>query len=332
MDVANSAFYDGLKQNKSIDSLDIWFRSDDPGVIVGVGQKILEAYQENSSHLTEISINCADLQNGAGDRLVAATLRRCTNIKQIDLYRCSITDEQLLPIVDAIREHSSLERLSLTGNMIGSAGCGVLATLLEDQNYNLQMLRLNSNRINIEGATILANGLANNTRLRELWLYNNPIDRNMMDSFAKLLCNMSSINDTYSSNHTLDKLTLHISRGDELDSLLQLNGDTNKSHVAIKKILKYHPFIDMEPLFEWNVEGEGERDLKALPYIAAWFDRAREAVAGEERGGSCNIEKRKLTAIYQFAKAMPLMFVPSSHAKGGDNKRKRDDHDQLIQP
>ena len=86
----------------------------------------------------------------------------------------------------------------------------------------------------------------------------------------------------------------------------------------------------MEPLFEWNMEGEGERDLKALPYVAAWFDRAREAVAGEERGGSCNIEKRKLTAIYQFAQAMPLMFVPSSHAKGGDNKRKRDDHDQLA--
>ena len=115
----------------------------------------------------------------------------------------------------------------------------------------------------------------------------------------------------------------------QLDSLLELNEGTDKGHVTIKKILKYHPFIDMEPLFEWNVEGEGERDLKALPYIAAWFDRAREAVADEERGGSCNIEKRKLTAIYQFAKAMPLMFVPASHAKGGDkigvtNKRKWD--------
>ena len=37
----------------------------------------------------------------------------------------------------------------------------------------------------------------------------------------------------------------------------------------------------------------------------------------------------KLSAIYQFAQAMPLMFVPASHVKGGDkiggtNKRKWD--------
>ena len=39
---------------------------------------------------------------------------------------------------------------------------------------------------------------------------------------------------------------------------------------------------------------------------------------------SYNIGERKLSAIYQFAKAMPLLFVPVPHGKGGDNKRKRD--------
>ena len=37
----------------------------------------------------------------------------------------------------------------------------------------------------------------------------------------------------------------------------------------------------MEALFEWKMEGEGERDLKALPFVVAWFERAGAVRAGE---------------------------------------------------
>jgi hypothetical protein len=80
----------------------------------------------------------------------------------------------------------------------------------------------------------------------------------------------------------------------------------------------------MEPLFKWNLEGEGERDLKALPYVLAWFERAVEAVADDEEGEAYNIGEQKLSAMYQFAKALPLLFVPASHTnKDSNNKRKR---------
>ena len=82
------------------------------------GRKYLEAYQENNN-LTELWINNADLQNG-GDRIVAATLRNSTSLKHIDLYDCNITDEQLQPMADAIREHRSLEKLFLRDNRIGN--------------------------------------------------------------------------------------------------------------------------------------------------------------------------------------------------------------------
>ena len=62
-----------------------------------------------------------------------------------------------------------------------------------------------------------------------------------------------------------------------------------------------------------NMEGDGERDLKALPYVVAWFDRAEEAVAGYEDVESYNIRAKMLSAIYQFACDMPLLFVPASH-------------------
>ena len=147
----------------------------------------------------------------------------------------------------------------------------------------------------------------------------------MADNFNKLLCNATSICHTYSSNHTLEKVVFTHQNPSKLDSLLDLNEGTNKINVAIKKILKFHPNIVMEPLFEWNMEGEGERDLKALPYVVASFNRAEQAVEGDEEGGSYNIDERKLTSIYQFAKAMPLLFVPAPHDKEGDNKRKRCD-------
>ena len=82
----------------------------------------------------------------------------------------------------------------------------------------------------------------------------------------------------------------------------------------------------MEPLFEWNMEGEAECNLKALPYVLSWFERAEGAIADEEGRESYNIERRKLDAFYQFAQAMPLLFVPASHTKEENNKRKRGDN------
>ena len=73
-------------------------------------------------------------------------------------------------------------------------------------------------------------------------------------------------------------------------ALLKLNRGRSKSHVAIKKILMNEPNMNMEPFFNWNMEGEGERDLKALPYVISWFEKAGEAVADDEGGEeSCNI-------------------------------------------
>ena len=57
-----------------------------------------------------------------------------------------------------------------------------------------------------------------------------------------------------------------------------MNEETNKSHVAIRKILKYHPNIDMKPLFEWGANEDGEQTLKALPHVVDRFERAKEAV------------------------------------------------------
>ena len=79
----------------------------------------------------------------------------------------------------------------------------------------------------------------------------------------------------------------------------------------------------MKPLFEWDADGE--QTLKALPFVIDWFGRAEEAVAGDQDREDYHIENRKLSAIYQFAMAMPLLIVPASNIKEESKKRKRDD-------
>ena len=207
-----------------------------------------------------------------------------------------------------------LEKLSLHGNMIGNAGCHALATLLADTNCNLKLLNLQTNQIGTDGATAIANSLANNTKLMNLTLEGNQIDQSAVGIFCTVLCNTSSVTGTYHSNHKLKKLVLSDEQEeqdvDHLATVLDLNKGTNKSHVAIRKILKYHPNIDTEPLFEWD--SDGELTLKALPHVVDWFERAKEAAAGDGDREDYHVEERQLSAIFQFAKSMPLLLEPIS--------------------
>ena len=276
----------------------------------------MKVYQTNKN-LTNFSLwHCNIAQNG-GDQIIANTFRNCINLKYVFLSCCGINDEQIVTIFEAIRGHTSLVDLSLTDNAIGNRACETIAALLEDPHCNLCLLNLYNNEIDIEGATIIANSLANNTNLKRLILGHNPIDQSsLLEVLSKAVCNTTSINSTYSSNHTLEDKDMNYT-GAHLASVLRMNNSANKSHVAIKKILQYHPFIDMEPLFNLD----GENNLKALPYAVDWFERAKIAVAEERRGyyynvdqnmiSAIHIDQRKLSAIYQFARAMPLLFVPS---------------------
>ena len=80
----------------------------------------------------------------------------------------------------------------------------------------------------------------------------------------------------------------------------------------------------MSQLYDWD-SGD-DQTLKALPYVVAWFERGREAIAEltMTQRESCYLNKRELSAIYQFARAMPLLFIPPSHTKAEGTKRKRD--------
>lgn len=148
--------------------------------------------------------------------------------------------------MSAIRD-SSLIHLDLCANLISNVGCERIGTLLKDPNSKLQML--DPGNINNEGAAIIANNLANNTKLQKLYLDNpvvNEIDPSLVeDIYIELICNTSSVNGMHNSNHTLEILDLgrvnqvHRVSHLQLNSLLELKeGNKQKTCCNQKDIGK----------------------------------------------------------------------------------------------
>ena len=239
----------------------------------------------------------------------------------------TITDDVVGAMVDALGSLSSLKLLDLAANRsITTQGWKTFANLLRSPTCMLKKLDLFENSIDDDTLATFANALVHNRSLSALLLgANEDITERGWAPFKNVICDTSSIDATYSSNHTLRQLLNDCweyqeendeSLPQDLVELLNMNRYNSPSDAARLKIIQYHHNIDMEPFFEWG--SEDERSLKALPFVVAWFDKAEEA------GGADDIGKKKLSSIYQFAQAMPLMFVPTFHIKGGDNKRKRE--------
>ena len=242
-------FYDGLRRNSTIQTLTLHCNF---ALLGDVGNGVLSAYRENSNHLTHLYILRANLQQNEAEH-IALTLRSCTNLSHINLCVGNINGQKLVLMVEALRGQSSLERLYLNNNSIGNNGCEALATLLRHPNCNLQEIQISENNIGNEGAITLAGSLANNTKLKKIFLTDNPIDPSVAGIFCNLLCNTTSIDSIYSSNHTL--CGLHFgwsigSVGHGLSQLLGINSKTNKRHVATKKILKYNN-LDMQQEYKF---------------------------------------------------------------------------------
>jgi len=328
LDTTNKRFYNGIRHNSTITDLFLSAINFGDISITNVVLEVLGACQEKNI-LTKLLIKEMPLVSSAEENRFIESLRGFKNLRELAFMHSNISDVQLLPIVEAIRGHTLLERLNLLHNNIGNTGCEALATL-----RNLTFLNIADNDITNEGMIAFANSISENNNLLELDLDDdysaNPFDfRVVADDFCTSLCNTSSINDIYLSNHTLDTIHSYQNTGYKLVSLLVLNKSTNKRHVAIKKILLYYPHnIDMEPLFDLSVEEvDSERDLKALPHVISWFETAKDAISSvqfpvRKKLSANDLERRKLSAIYQFVTAMPMLFVPATQNKGVDKKRK----------
>ena len=151
--------------------------------------------------------------------------------------------------------------------MISTRGWQSLATILEAPNSHLEELYIYHNNVDDQAAIAFVGALTNNHTLCSLDLDENPsITTIGWQSFSKTLCNTSTVNSTFLSNHTLNYLGANAITNETIEPLLELNARDDKKEVAVIKILQSHSDFDMLPFFEW--------EFKVLPLVLSWLDRA----------------------------------------------------------
>ena len=189
------------------------------------------------------------------------------------LYNNGFSDEAMTHLSNALANNCVLRHLNLGRNdEITISGWKAFAAVLQHPNSALETVHLDRNHIDDNVLVTLANSLMHSTVLKELFL--DDLDRSIItvtgwDAFSNALCNKTSIDATFNSNHTLQRF-FHQERHEAqlptyLILLLRLNRELTKVEAARWKILQVHfsgafnmqPFIDM--------------DLKALPHAIAWM-------------------------------------------------------------
>jgi len=131
---------------------------------------------------------------------------------------------------------------------------------------NLETLCIQYNHIGDEGALAFATALVNNNTLKALDLEHCDITCEGWTPFSKLLCDASSVNKTYMSNHTIQKIPGSGVADALVNEYLVLNERGDKQQVAMSKILQCHSHFNMELFFEW--------EFKVLAIMIKWFTKA----------------------------------------------------------
>jgi hypothetical protein len=234
-------------------------------------------------------------------------------------------------------DNCSLKQLCLTGNSsISSTGLREVTSLMSTPHCNLEQLWLYHINIGDEGASILADGLSKNKSLRKLWF--NPTTCGITsvgwDRFNTLLCDTSSINNTYLSNHTLELIGKHYSNyaqsDDQIPRGIRRHFRLHYSflppqQIAKYKIIRYHEDMKMDQFLDLN--------LKFLPLVVSWFRKVRATLDDRPY-----ILSRELSSIFQFVRGLPFFFgsdsglaVRAVRDESRNNKRKSPPDDSSSQ-
>ena len=322
-----------------------WLNLSENGPFSAVGlscfsQAILKALNLKELHLCNNAINDEGLQalavglrkhptlarldlsmNAIGiEGLRALAVAEITSLRWLSVARNAINDEALGVLAEGIENFVSLETLNLANNnMITSSGMAVLTPIFR-RSCSLKEIDLYPTNIKDSEARAFAEGLVGNESLERVSFGCTNITALGWSAFSALLCDTSSVNNVYLSNHTLEVIgSRHNSSSVPFSvrQYLRLNRQ-NQYDVPMCKILMSYSDLDMTPFLQWK--------LKLLPFILSWFERAKSCrtYLGES---ITSFERRELSALYQFIYGLHLLVADgfNEHKMGtaGVNSRKR---------
>jgi len=274
---------------------------------------VSDFFQSDSCRLESLGLGGV-VMDDEGAIVLATGLTTYKLLKHLEISGNDIGDEGIAALVSGltIAANTSLETLTLSRNPFTIAGVRSISTLIQSERSTLKLLDVGRIRTgdNEEVAVILSNALTNNTSLMNLGIgYNISEARGV--TFSKLLCDTSSINNIYSSNHTLEvigDLEYDLeTTNDEVLKYLVLNRNTrflnpiDRGLVPMCKILIHHPDLaDMKPFYQWK--------LNVLPLMVKWFQKASACQDYFEESIE-TFQRRQLSAMYRFIRGVPLLVA-----------------------
>jgi hypothetical protein len=193
---------------------------------------------------------------GGLERLVCALVSHPNIDISIECVDNDLSEQSLSNILQIIPQIRHLElrtfdlnQLEVIGNALSDSSCTLEYISIYHEHYQdldpiEQFAQINQ---------IILDALKTNRSLKTLrynyWKVDHVTDNAdcMWPSFSRILCDKSSIDATYNSNHVLESLLINpINPRKEMPmeiySLLHLNANPKKHAVARQKIIRYHTF------------------------------------------------------------------------------------------
>eukprot|EP00984_Skeletonema_dohrnii_P018869 scaffold8924_cov106-Skeletonema_dohrnii-CCMP3373.AAC.4 len=186
----------GLTSSSSIRIMQLY----DNGLSV-VGVRSMVPFLQHANNLTKLDLSHNNVETEGFNMLFRAL--RDSPIKILYCGNCGIDSIE----IDTNFIPQNLIWLHLNDNIINTDGCRELAKLMQGHDSTLNTLHVGSNKIDDDGVEILVDVLQNNKSLNTLNLLGNDgISDQGRIKLLKLVNDISSIEATLQSNHTLRKL------------------------------------------------------------------------------------------------------------------------------
>ena len=260
------------------------------------------------------------------------------DLVKLDVGGNNIDDDGLQLLIRAASRMSSLKHLHLGSNPVTLAGWQALSDYLQSPNFALKTLDLIYANINDDTVVALTSALANNETLRQLdFGYcdddgNDLITERGWKAVSILLCNKTSIMNTYNSNHTLKEVAncedMHMPF--DLNLYLAMNMNKDKAEVARQKILNTH-FSTTYDYYDSDTDSDDDdsanagtseiqefldMELEVMPTAISWIGRPEPIFwRGPNVSG--------LPLLFDLLRKVPDLFDSSAHKKKSSAKRKR---------
>ena len=244
-----------------------------------------------------------DFVSRAGWRAFGVCLR-CPDSAVVELYACNsnawfresgetnalLNDDTLVALAESVAKNSSLKELYMDGSNCSSQGWTRFFNMLRRHTQcSLEVIQLSKGDVDDAGWRAL----------------------------SCVLCDKSSIERTYTSNHTLRTISLTTRRGEEEDypsrwetpeipdhvvaSLLRLNSERDKTVVARHKILTHHFHSDST-----SIQVFVGMSASTLPHAMEWIGR----------------DNLGFSLMYRVVRGIPSLFEPKISSGSVGSKRK----------